>query len=83
MVNRALRGSAAATLLASSLLKATKAVMYTEPTANAQFARNAQTVNAFVTVDSVISTRSRRGSTSVVTDPSPELWVNLLVPPAS
>ena len=72
MANRALKGSATTTLLASSLLKATKAVMYTEPTANDQLARNIQTTNAFATADRVISTRTRRASTSVVTDPFPE-----------
>ena len=72
MVNRALKGSAAITLLASSLLKVTRVVMYTEPTANAQLAKNMEIANAFATADRVMSTRSRRDSTSVVTNPFPE-----------
>ena len=69
MVNRALKGSAATTLLASSRPKATRIVVYTEPTANVQLPRNMKIANAFATVDCVISTDSRRDSTSVVTNP--------------
>lgn len=79
MVNRALKGSAATMLSAFSLLKATRVVIYTEPTVNAQLARNMQIANAFATADCVISTRKRRDSTCVVTDPFPELKVNSFV----
>ena len=73
MVKGALKGSAATTLLASNILEATRAVMYTDPTVNAQLTRNKQIANAFAIADRVISTRSTRDSTSVVTSPFPEL----------
>jgi len=72
MVNGALNGSAATTLLASRILEATKVVMYTDPTVNVQLTRNRQIANAFAIADRVISPRSTRGSTSVVTSPFPE-----------
>ena len=72
MVNRLLKGRAAITLLASSRPKATRIVVYTEPAANVQLPRNMQIANAFATVDRVISTHSRRDSTSMVTNPVPE-----------
>lgn len=72
MVDGALRGSAATVLLASSILETTRAVMYTDPIVNIQLTRNRQIANTFAIVDRVISTRSRRDSTSVVTRPFPE-----------
>ena len=72
MVNGALKGSAATILLASSILEAMRAVMYTDPTVNIQLPRTKQMVNAFAIADCVISTRSTRDSTSVVTSPIPE-----------
>ena len=72
MVNGALKGSAATMLLASSILEATRAVMYTDPTVNVQLTRKRQIANAFAIVDRVISTRIIRDSTSVVTGPFPE-----------
>ena len=79
MVNGALKGRAAIMLLASSILEATRAVMYTDPTVNVQLTRNKQIANAFAIMDRVISTRSRRDSISVVTSPFPESLVNSLV----
>lgn len=72
MVNSALKGSAATMLLASNILEATNAVIYTEPTANAQLARNKQIANAFAMVDREIFACSSRDSTSIVTNPFPE-----------
>ena len=72
MANSALKGSTATTLLVSSLLKATRAVIYTEPTDNAQLARHNQITNAFAIADSLISACNRRDSTSIVTNPLPE-----------
>ena len=72
MVNGALKGSAATTLLASNILEATRAVMYTDPTVNIQLTRNKQIANAFAIADRVISPRSIRAPTSVVTNPFPE-----------
>jgi len=71
MVNRALKGSAAAMLLASSFSEATRAVIYTEPIVVAQLPRNKQITNAFAIVDCLISTRSAWDSISIVTIPSP------------
>ena len=72
MANRALKGSTAITLLASNFPETTRAVMYTEPTVNAQLMRNMEVATAFEIADLVISTRSRRDPTSVVTNPFPE-----------
>lgn len=72
MVNGALKGKVATMLLASSILEATRAVIYTDPTVKTQLAMNRQTANAFEIADRVISTCSTRDSTSVVTGPFPE-----------
>jgi len=72
IVNGALKGSAATMQLASSILEATRAVMYTEPTVNVQLTRNKLIVSAFAIADWVISPCSTRDSTSAVTSPLPE-----------
>lgn len=80
MVNGTPKGSAATILLASSILAATRAVIYTEPTVNVQFAINKQIANAFAIADRLISPCSRRDSTSsMVTDPFPESQGNSLM----
>jgi len=66
-------------LLASSILEDTRTVMYTDPTVIIQLTRNRQIANAFAIADRVISTRSARDSTSVVTNPFPESKVNSIV----
>jgi len=78
MVNGALNGRAATMLVASSILEANRAVMYTDPTVNVQLTRKRQITSAFAIVDRVISTRSRRDSTSVVTGPFLESKVSSL-----
>ena len=77
MENGALNGSAATTLLASNIRKATRAVAYTEPAVNIQLTRNKEIA------DCVISTRSTRDSTCVVISPFPESYVSSLVAAAS
>jgi len=72
IVNGALKGSAATMLLASSIREATSTVTYTDPTVNDQLTRNKQTADAFAIGERVISPRSTRDSTSVVTSPFPE-----------
>ena len=72
IVSDALKGSVAIMLLASSILEATRAVMYTDPTVNVQLTRIKQIVNVFAIADRVISARNTRGSTSIVTNPFPE-----------
>ena len=58
MANRALKGSAATMLLASSFPEDTRAVIYTEPMVIAQLPRNKQIANALAITDCLISTRS-------------------------
>ena len=70
MANKALKGSPATILFVPSLLRATRTVVYTEPTANDQLTKNRQIVDAFAIADRLISARKARDSTSTVTSPS-------------
>ena len=70
MANRALKGSAAIMLFASSFPDTTRAVVYTELTVTAQLPINRQIINAFAIAERSIPARSTRDSTSVVTNPS-------------
>ena len=72
MANRALKGSAAITPVASNFPNTTRVVVYTELTATAQLPINRQIRKAFAIADRSISARSTRDSTSVVTSPSPD-----------
>jgi len=83
MAKKALKGSAVMTLFASSLEEATRTVVYTEPIVTAQLPRNKQTTNAFEITDTLISASSTRESTSIGTNPSPDLLMKGLVPAAS
>ena len=83
MAKKALKGSAAIMLFASSLSEATRAVVYTEPIVIAQLPRNKQIANAFEITDRLISALNTRDSTPIGTDPSPDLLTKGLVPAAS
>jgi len=72
MATKALKGSAATMLSVSSLSEATRAVTYTEATATAQPPKNKQIADALAIMDRLISARSTRGLTSIVTNPSPD-----------